>query len=166
MQNSHRIVGMNVLQRESSRHSTAYAYFLQLGAKRSYPQVARQFSVSATSVKKWARSFHWEERVREADTKANAEQIGRATETYAQTIEDFRSLKYRTFADLQVRVDSGQCSIMELIQILRAVKLELGEPIHITAMPQQSQTRNPFEGIFKQFFGEKNATPEQQATTT
>lgn len=150
---------MASLQKESQRHSAAFAFYLQLGAQRSYPQVARQFSVSVTSVKKWARSFHWEERVTEADTKANAEQVGLATATYVQTVEDFRSLKYQTFADLKARVDSGQCSIMELIQVLRATKLELGEPTSITALPQSTERPNPFEGIFEQFFGEKNTLP-------
>lgn len=149
---------MRLLERETNRHSTAFAYFLQLGGQRSYVRVADRFDVSETSVRKWAKSFDWEQRVLDADQKANSEQRQRAERSYTENVEDFRALKYRTIADLKERVDSGQCSVMELIHILRAVKTELGEPWHIVAAPQPKTVRNPFEGIFESFFGGKEAT--------
>ena len=63
---------MASLCKETQRHSTAFAYYLQLIGKRSYAEVARKFGVSETSVRKWAQSFSWEQRVREADEKASA----------------------------------------------------------------------------------------------
>lgn len=144
-----------LITKETQRHSTAFAYYLQLGGKRSYPQVARQFSVSVTSVKKWAQSFNWEQRVQQVDEKANAAQRDRAEEGYLQTAEDFRLLKYRTLGELKQRTDSGDCSVMELIQILRAVKVELGEPITITAAPAKPEVRNPFEEILQKLFPKK-----------
>lgn len=149
----------NFMRSESQRHSTAYTYYLQLGGERSYAKVADKFGFSETSVRKWAKSFDWEQRVTEADLKANAGQRQRAEKGYIQTVEDFRSLKHQTLAELKSRVESGGCTIMELIQILRIIKVELGEPTHITTVPKQAEYRNPFEGIFQSFFG-KNATPD------
>lgn len=156
---------MKTLEKETQRHSTAFAYYLQLGGERSYAKVADKFGFSETSVRKWAQSFDWEQRVLEADTKANTEQRERATETYVQTVEDYRSLKYRTFAMLKARVDSGNCSIMELIHVLRAVKVELGEPIHITAVPQQSECKNPFSDIIDKVFGENGVYSTKRDST-
>lgn len=150
-----------MIQKESQRHSTAFAHYLQLGGERSYAEVARRFGFSETSVRKWAKSFNWEQRVTEADSKANAKQRERTEQCYVQTVEDFRLLKYRTLADLRTKVDNGQCSIMELIQILRAVKVELGEPIQITASPYQSQKRDPFADILSRLFPANEAVTHQ-----
>lgn len=148
---------MQLIAYENQRHSTAFAYYLQLGGQRSYGRVAARFGVSDTSVRKWARSFNWEQRVLEADIKANAAQRANVERSYVATTEDFRTLKDRVLANLKERMDSDQCSVMELIHILRAVKTELGEPWNIIATPQPKEVRNPFEGIFESFFGGKEA---------
>lgn len=144
------------LKKESPRHSTAFAYYLQLGGKRSYPQVARQFSVSVTSVKKWAKSFEWERRIAEADAKANCEQQKSSEEGYIRNVEDFRTLKLRTLTTLKSRVDAGSCSVMELIQVLRVVKTELGEPWQITKQPPDPSRPNPFERILEAVLSQKS----------
>lgn len=149
------------LNKETQRHSSAFAYYLQLGGARSYGKVAAKFGVSETSVRKWARSFTWKTRVADADTKANAAQAGRAEEQYMQTMEDFQGLKYSTFQELKRRVERKEdCSIMELIQILRVVKTELGEPIAITQGKVNRDMKNPFEEIMKAMFpSPQGATP-------
>jgi DNA anti-recombination protein RmuC len=153
-----------MLKKESQRHSTAFAYYLQLGGQRSYPQVARQFSVSVTSVKKWARSFDWERRVNEADVQANAMQDELARKSYMQTTEDFKHLKEEMFNELRRRLDEEgkRLSIMELIQMLRVVKTELGEPTVITQGKVNVDKKNPFEDILNAIFPLK----ENQAATS
>jgi transposase-like protein len=141
--------------KETQRHSTAFAYYLQLGGQRSYGKVAAKFGISDTSVRKWARSFQWEKRVSEADAKANAQQQSQAEQSYIRTVEDFKDLKNDIFIDLRRRLDEEResLSVMELIQMLRVAKTELGEPIHIVAQPQQKDYKNPFEPLFKTLFG-------------
>jgi len=86
-----------VLKHESRRHVDAYAYYLQLGGKRSYAKVAEKFGFSETSVRKWAKSFGWKERIAEADKKANDVQYEKAREGYVSTVEDFKDLKEAAF---------------------------------------------------------------------
>jgi len=141
----------------------AFAYYLQLGADRSYPFVSRQFSVSVTSVKKWAKSFGWEQRVREADEKANAGQRKGAEESYVRTKEEFCGLKDDVFRRLKARAGAKDCSVMELIHILRAVKLELGEPTHITALPQpKEEYPNPFKEICEALISGKSGEGDDE----
>ncbi len=47
---------------ETSKHLDAYAFYRDL-KKRSYQAVSNEFTVSMTSVKKWAKAFNWQERV-------------------------------------------------------------------------------------------------------
>lgn len=52
---------------ETLKHKEAYEFYYTLGDKRSYLLVARQFTVSTTSVKKWAVAFNWQRRILERD---------------------------------------------------------------------------------------------------
>lgn len=54
---------------ETLRHQEAFEYYYKLGEKRSYPKVARKFTVSVTSIKVWSKAHNWIERVRERDNK-------------------------------------------------------------------------------------------------
>ena len=48
--------------KEQPKHVAAYEFYRDM-PKRNYPEVARKFTVSLTSVKKWAKAFNWQERV-------------------------------------------------------------------------------------------------------
>jgi DNA anti-recombination protein RmuC len=152
---------VQLLSKETQRHSSAFAYYLQLGGARSYGKVAAKFGVSETSVRKWARSFDWERRVSEADAEANAAQQEQARKSYMQTVEDFKDLKRDMFNELRRRLDEDkeQLSVMELVKMLHIVKTELGEPIVITQGKMNRDVKNPFEDIFNAVFGAK-AAPE------
>lgn len=50
--------------KENEAHKKAYQFWYDLGVTRSYPQVARKFHVSTTSIKKWAKAHGWAERAR------------------------------------------------------------------------------------------------------
>lgn len=54
---------------ETLKHKEAFEFYYSLGDKRNYPKVAQQFTVSRTSVKKWASAFNWQERILERDRK-------------------------------------------------------------------------------------------------
>ena len=63
---------------ETLRHTEAYDYYYSLGEKRSYPKVALKFTVSRTSIKKWAKNFNWQKRVEQRDIE-NAKSIEKKT---------------------------------------------------------------------------------------
>lgn len=48
--------------KEKPHHIAAYEFYRDL-PKRSYPPVATQFTVSVTSIKKWAKEFKWKMKV-------------------------------------------------------------------------------------------------------
>jgi hypothetical protein len=65
---------------ETLRHKEAFEYYLGLGEKRSCTQVARQFTVSRTSVSKWNREFGWSERIQKREAKI-AEKVEKKNDT-------------------------------------------------------------------------------------
>jgi transposase len=144
------------LHKETRRHSDAYAYYLQLGGKRSYAKVAHKFGISETSVRKWAQSFAWEKRVDAADNKANANQRKNTQEEYIHTVEDFKNLKGRILFEAKKRVESDQCSISDLVSIWKMVRIELGEPTTIaqSSIRTNMTDHNPFADIYEAVFGE------------
>jgi len=60
--------------RETLRHVKALNYYYELGDSRGYPAVAREFTVSRTSVKKWAKEFDWQKRIEQRDIE-NAKEV-------------------------------------------------------------------------------------------
>jgi len=48
--------------KEQPKHVAAYEFYRDM-PKRSYQAVSNEFTVSMTSVKKWAKAFNWQERV-------------------------------------------------------------------------------------------------------
>ncbi len=56
-----------LLAKEQPHHERAFEHYYALGEQRSYDRVAAEFSVAASTVKLWARSFGWQDRVRERD---------------------------------------------------------------------------------------------------
>ena len=48
--------------KETLRHLSAYEFYYNSGNKLSYSKVAKEFSVSETSIKKWAKAHNWKER--------------------------------------------------------------------------------------------------------
>jgi len=76
---------------ETLRHREAFEYYYSLGDKRSYPQVALKFTVSKTSLKKWAKAFNWKERVGLRDIE-NAKSLEKKTnQTVVNTKADYRA---------------------------------------------------------------------------
>ena len=53
--------------KETLRHLSAYEFYYNSGNKLSYSKVAKEFSVSETSIKKWAKAHSWKERAQLRD---------------------------------------------------------------------------------------------------
>ena len=52
---------------ETLQHKEAFEYYYSLGEARSLQQVAKRFTVSETSARKWSAAFNWQERVVQRD---------------------------------------------------------------------------------------------------
>ena len=56
-----------LLVKEQPHHLRAFEHYYGLGEQRCYERVSTEFAVASSTVKLWARSFGWQERVRERD---------------------------------------------------------------------------------------------------
>ena len=104
-----------LLAKEQPRQEQAIEYYCSLGERRNYARVAAEFSVSLSSVKLWARSFRWRQRVKDRDI-----QIARAVAS--RTIGDEVNHRERNLKIVQ----------MSLVRLAKAivdggVKMTLGD---------------------------------------
>ncbi len=103
------------LVREQPHHEKAFEYYYGLREKRSYGKVAREFNVSASTVKFWGKSLRWKQRLKERDFQV------------ARTVAN------RTLADeVNHRERNLQIVHMALVQLAKAVadgqvKMALGD---------------------------------------
>ncbi len=103
------------LVREQPHHEKAFEHYYALGEKRSYDKVAKEFSVSPSTVKLWGTSLRWKQRLKERDLQVAREVAGR-------TLADEVSHRERNL----------QIVHMALVQLARAVadgevKMSLGD---------------------------------------
>ena len=108
-------MSQRLLAREQSHQARAFELYCSLGEKRSYEQVAAEFSVSLSTVKLWGKSFNWKQRVRDRD------------------IQIARELASRTLSDeVNHRERNLKIVRMSLVRIAKAivdgdVKMTLGD---------------------------------------
>jgi hypothetical protein len=96
--------GTRLLAKEQAHHLRAFEHYYALGEQRSYERVAAEFSVAPSTVKLWARSFGWQDRVRERD-------IGIAREVADRTVT----------GEVDRRERSLQIVHMALVQLAKAI---------------------------------------------
>lgn len=115
---------MNQLN-ETLRHLEAFEFYYALGNDRSYPQVASRFTVSLTSVKKWAKEFQWQERVKERDIK-NAKSLSEITdETLIATKTKYIDIIQDTLRQYCIALQSGSVKINSVQDLERLARLEI-----------------------------------------
>jgi transposase len=110
---------------ETLRHQEAFDYYYSLSHDRSYPQVASEFTVSLTSVKKWAKAFNWQQRVKERDIN-NSKKLEERTDT---SIVDARA-KYLVILQASLyhymeALKSGNIKINSVKDLETLAKLEM-----------------------------------------
>lgn len=64
-------------QAKTLRTEKAYAFYLSLGDRRTYAQVAQEIGVSVPTVKRWSKAGGWTSRVRESEAQAAREMVDR-----------------------------------------------------------------------------------------
>jgi len=110
---------------ETLRHREAFEYYYGLGDGRSYPQVASRFTVSLTSVKKWAKSFNWRERVRDRDME-NAQKLEEQTnETILHTKSKYLHIIQSTLQRYEEALQSGDIKITSVKDLATLANLEM-----------------------------------------
>ena len=93
-----------LLAKEQPHHLRAFEHYCGLGEQRSYERVAAEFSVAASTVKLWARSFGWQDRIRERD------------------LEIARNVASKTLSDEVTRRErSLQIVHMAMVQLAKAI---------------------------------------------
>lgn len=125
---------------ETLRHREAFEYYYGLGDGRSYPQVASRFTVSLTSVKKWAKSFQWQQRVRERDIK-NAQKLEEQTnETILHTKSKYLNIIQSTLQRYEEALQSGDIKITSVKDLATLVNLEMS--LREEESPEEDKTVN------------------------
>ena len=113
-----------LLKTEQSQHHLGFERYCALGEKRTYAQVASEMGVDPTTVKLWARSFNWQERVHARDLEL-ARQI--ADKTLKTGLDD--RARRRKLIDLAlaklfraIAEDRVKYQISDLERIVRLVE--------------------------------------------
>jgi len=75
---------------ETKRHGEAFEYYYSLGESRSYTEVARKFTVSRTSIHKWAKAFNWQFRITQRDLNINKKVEEKTDNAIVNTKADYR----------------------------------------------------------------------------
>lgn len=134
---------------EKLRHREAFEYYYSLGSSRSYPQVASQFTVSLTSVKKWAKSFNWQERVLDRDMK-NARKLEKQTdETLLETKAKYLTIIQDTLQKYESALQSGDIKISSVKDLATLANLEMS--LREEEVPEEDKTVNIiFKSVKKQ----------------
>lgn len=103
-----------MIKTETLRHQKAFDFYYALENKRSFPKVAREFTVSKESIKKWAKSFNWKKRIQQRDAE-NAKKLEQKTDriivdtkaNYRQMITDNLKTLKKVF-DTAFEVKNGK----------------------------------------------------------
>lgn len=141
----------------SEKQQNAFDHYVKLGAKRSIRKVASDLKISPTEVGRWSRKFGWVAMVKDLQGKATEvlkEQLQHEVLANAEKLTDY---KLRTLQRLVSMIDHPLTTVHELTQILKAVKIELGEPTEIAKGTMQLEKDNPFADLWGNFLSSKNA---------
>lgn len=117
----------------------AFAYYVALGASRSYAAVAQHFGVDKKTVTRNAVDQKWQQRIEAIEAKARAAQDGKLAETLEQLNERhlriLRAVQGKALVALKsLPLTSATEAIRALLDTVRAERLIAGEPSDRTAL--------------------------------
>jgi hypothetical protein len=115
--------GTRLLAKEQPHHLRAFEHYYGLGKQRSYDRVASEFSVAASTVKLWARSFGWQSRIRERDLEIAREVAGRTMRGEASRRERSLQIVHMAMVQLAKAIAEGDLR-MTLSDLDKLVRLE------------------------------------------
>jgi hypothetical protein len=112
-----------LLAKEQPHHLRAFEHYYGLGEGRSYERVAAEFSVAPGTVKLWARSFRWQERVRDRDIEIAREVAGRTMSDEVTRRERSLQIVHLALVQLAKAIAEGDIR-MTLSDLDKLIRLE------------------------------------------
>ena len=119
-----------IIKRETKEMQEAFQYYYSLGRNRSYTKVAKKFNRSPSTIKLWANSFNWQERIKLMDAKIKAEQEKQFTEDMAKHRMELLKIFKDTLFIYKKNLESGKVqpkTTADLEKITKCILLLLGE---------------------------------------
>jgi len=97
------------IKQETAQHQQAFEYWANLGPMRTYATVGAYYHVSALTIRNWALSFHWKERLEQRGLGAKAEALTKYEDGEVSTPEELR----RELKDMRVKLREVFDSLFE-----------------------------------------------------
>ena len=143
---------------ETIRQQEAFKFYYSLYPRRSYAEVARKYSVSETIVGRWAKKYHWEQRLiaqMEEDEKAWRINIAKSRAlSDEENLKLVRVMKSRGLDALTNESPLTRMNNKDGADVVdKAVKLEreiLGQKVADNGQPVQIQTQNNLTVILQE----------------
>jgi len=111
--------------KETLRHREAFEYYYSLGEKRSYPKVASKFTVSRTSIKKWAKAFNWQTRIEQRDIENSKTLAKKTNKAVVNSKADYRALIKETVDIYKQKLKDGKIKVNKPQDLDTLAKLDL-----------------------------------------
>ena len=112
-----------LLAKEQPRQEQAFEFYCSLGERRNYAKVAAEFSVSLSSVKLWARSFRWKQRVKDREIQIAREMASRTISDEVNHRERNLRIVQMSLVRLAKAIVDGEVR-MTLSDLDRLIRLE------------------------------------------
>jgi hypothetical protein len=115
--------GTRLLAKEQPHHLRAFEHYYGLGEQRSYERVATALSVAPSTVKLWARSFGWRDRLCERDLEVAREVAGRTMTEEVSRRERSLQIVHLAMVQLAKAIAEGEVK-MTLADLDKLIRLE------------------------------------------
>lgn len=115
--------GTRLLAKEQPHHLRAFEHYYGLGEQRSYERIAAELSVAPSTVKLWARSFSWRQRLRERDLDVAREVAGRSMTEEVSRRERSIQIVHLAMVQLAKAIAEGEVR-MTLADLDKLIRLE------------------------------------------
>jgi hypothetical protein len=112
-----------LLAKEQPHHLRAFEHYYGLGEQRSYERVTAEFSVASSTVKLWARSFGWQDRIRERDLEIARDVAGRTMREEVTRRERSLQIVHMAMVQLAKAIAEGDLR-MTLSDLDKLIRLE------------------------------------------
>lgn len=112
-----------LLTKEQPHHVRAFEHYYGLGEHRSYERVAAELAVAPSTVKLWARSFGWRDRLRERDLDVAREVASRTMSDEVSRRERSLQIVHLAMVQLAKAIAEGDVK-MTLSDLDKLIRLE------------------------------------------
>jgi hypothetical protein len=116
-------ISTRLLAKQQSHHLRAFEHYRGLGEQRSYERVAAEFAVASSTVKLWARSFRWQDRIRERDLEIARDVAGKTRIGEVTRRERSLQIVHMAMVQLAKAIAEGDMR-MTLADLDRLIRLE------------------------------------------